>query len=186
MATKLNIWRSIFIAFSIVVLSCAIKNFLIYIFHESSVSHLISPSFFGSHSLYVTPGFIEWFYDLQSWIALTVNSFVLNFYNDRLHLFLTLFYVPIVEEIIYRGPLFLLKDKLRSSIWWSLACLLSAIFAHSHYLFGLALLPLFSLGICSTWLLKRFHRFWPCIVLHFLYNFYIFSYTLYQSLFWGD
>ncbi len=182
----MNLWKSIFIAFSIVILSCAIKNCLVYTFHNTEISHLISPSLFGTHAIYVTPIFLEKFYTLQIWISLCVNSFVFNFFNDRFHLFLTLFFAPVFEEVLYRGPLFLLRDKIRSPIWWLLAGLLSAIFAHSHALFGLALLPLFTLGICCSWLLKRFHRFWPCIILHFLYNFYTFSFTLYQSLFWGD
>ncbi len=182
----MKLWKCILISFSIVTLSCAIKNYLIYFWHDSSFSGLICPSVFGKHSLYVTPIFLEKFYTFHTWIGTTAHSFILHFINDPLQVFLILVVAPVVEEILYRSPLFFLKNNLRNFIWWGLAVALSAIFAHSHSLYGLALLPLFVLGMCCSWLIKISGRFWPCIMLHFFFNFYTFSFSLYQGLFWGD
>ncbi len=182
----MKLWKYILISFSIVTLSCAIKNYLIYFLHDSFLSGLICPAIFGKHSLYVTPIFLEKFYEFHTWIGNTAHSFIHHFFNDPLQVCLTLIIAPVVEEILYRSPLFFLKNNLRNSIYWGLAVVLSAVFAHSHSLYGLALLPLFVLGMCSSWLIKVYERFWPSIVLHFLFNFYTFSFSLYQSLFWGD
>ena len=182
----MNLWKSILVILSIVILSCGIKNYLIYLWHDSAFYWFISPSVFGEHSLYVTPVFLEKIYRFHNWIGETAQSFILHFYNDRLEVFLILIIAPIAEELLYRGPLFFLKNHLRSSIWWGLAVVFSLIFAHSHGLYGIALLPLFVLGMGCSWLVKVSKHFWPCIVLHFLYNFHTFSFSLYQSLFWGE
>ena len=182
----MNLWKCILISFSIVTLSCAIKTYLIYLWHDSSFCWLLCPSIFGKNSLYVTPIFLENLYEFQIWIGKTAHSFILHFFNDRLQVFLILIIAPVVEEILYRSPLFFLKNYLGNYIWWGLAVVLSAIFAHSHGLYGISLLPLFVLGICCSLLIRVSKLFWPCIMLHFLFNFYTFSFSLYQSLFWGD
>jgi membrane protease YdiL (CAAX protease family) len=42
------------------------------------------------------------------------------------------------------------------------------------------------LGFSSSWLILKTRRFWPSITLHAIYNFYVMSYPLYQSIFWSD
>ncbi len=182
----MNLWKCILISFSIVTLSCAVKNYLIYFVHDSLLGSFLCPSVFGKHSFYVTPIFLENLYEFQNWLENTAHSFILNYYHDQLQVFLLLVVAPVVEEIFYRSPLFFLRNYLGNYVWWGLAIVLSALFAHSHGLYGVSLLPLFVLGMCCSWLIKSSKSFWPCIFLHFLFNFHTLSFSLYQSLFWGD
>lgn len=182
----MKLWKCILVSFSIVLLACAAKNYFVYFWHDVSFFGLLCPSIFGTHSLYVTPTFLVYFYEFQSWLERTAYSVFLDYFDDQLQVCYLLIIAPLVEEILYRGPLFLLRNCLNSKIWWGFAIVLSAIFAHSHGFYGIALLPLFVLGMCCSWLIKDFKSFWPAIMLHFLFNFYTLSFSLYQSLFWGD
>jgi len=179
-------WKNILISFSLICFACATKNYIIYLWGDSSVFVYFSPSILGSHNFYITPGFIEYFYEFQKWIIEVIHSLVTLFYDDQYYIFSILLIAPFTEEIIYRLPLFALKNSLNNSIYWSLAVTLSAIFAHSYDLYGIALFPLFILGMCCSWIIKVNKAFWPCLILHFLYNSYSLSFILYQSLFGGD
>ena len=87
---------------------------------------------------------------------------------------------------MYRGPLFLMESRIGRYIWWFLAIFLCVIFALSHRITGLSLLPLIVLGLTSSWLILKTGRFWPSFALHFLYNFQAIALPFYQSLFFGD
>jgi len=41
-------------------------------------------------------------------------------------------------------------------------------------------------GVATAWLIARTGKFWPSIALHFLYNFFLLSVTVFQSLYWVD
>ena len=179
-------WKNILISFSLISFACAIKNYIIYIFNDSSFFAFFAPSVFGTHNIYITPNFINYLYDFQRWTITASHSLVSIFFNDQYHIVSILLIAPFIEEIIYRSPLFFLEDYLNDYIYWFFAIILSAIFAHSHDLYGISLLPLFMLGICCSWIIKVNKVFWPCFALHFLYNFYSLSFVLYQSLFGGD
>ena len=179
-------WKNILISFSLISFACAIKNYIIYIFNDSSFFAFFAPSVFGTHSIYITPDFINYLYDFQKWTITAGHSLVSILFNDQYHIVSILLIAPFIEETIYRLPLFYLKDYLNDYIYWSFAIIFSAIFAHSHDLYGISLMPLFMLGICCSWIIKVNKVFGPCLALHFLYNFYSLSFVLYQSLFGGD
>ena len=182
----MNAWKNIFICFSIISLSCALKNYFIYLCGGSSFFLYFSPAVFGDHNYYITPNFIEFLYELQRWIIEAIQSLASIFFDDKYQILSILIIAPFTEEIIYRLPQFALRNYLGKYYYWSFAIILNAIFAHSHDLYGISLLPLFVLGMCCSWLIKEKKVFWPCFALHFLFNFYTLSFYLYQSLFGGD
>ncbi len=178
-------WKNILISFSIISFACAIKNYIIYIFNDSSFFAFLAPSVFGTHNFYITPGFINFLYDSQRSIITASHSLVSVFYNDQYHIVSILIIAPFIEETIYRLPLFSIKNYLNDYIYWFFAIIFSAIFAHSHDLYGISLLPLFMLGICCSWIIKVNKVFWPCLALHFLYNFFSFIRIISESIWWG-
>ena len=182
----MNVWKNIFICFALVALSCALKNYFIYLWGEFSFFRYFSPAVFGVHNFYITPNFIEFLYEFQRWIIESIQSLAALFINDKYQVLSILILAPFTEEIIYRLPQFTLRNYLGRYIYWSFAILLNAIFAHSHDLYGISLLPLFVLGMCCSWIIKVNKVFWPCLALHFLFNFYSLSFVLYQSIFGGD
>ena len=180
------VWKLIFICFSMAMLSCAIKNYMIFLWHDSHLCVLLCPSFFGNTHTVNVPAFVEIFYGLQQWIGNTLYSFILKFIDDPSQIILVIFVAPIVEEILYRGPLFYLKSYLDNYSWWSLAIVFAVLFTYSHSLYGISLFPIFILGLCCSWLIKVSNVFWPTVILHILFNFYSQSFLLYQSLYWVD
>jgi membrane protease YdiL (CAAX protease family) len=105
---------------------------------------------------------------------------------DPWNLTATLLFAPVYEELIFRGPMFLGRKLVPKYLWWSMGIGLAALFALSHGRNGLAMLPLFVLGICGLWLIAATQRFWPAIALHFLHNFFFSSALVYHSLSFGD
>lgn len=183
--STIELLKYLFICFSIVVLSCAVKNFFVYLIYDTESCKYLCPAFFGQKGI-VVPFIFQKIFDFQSWLLQLGHVLFPSAGHDKNLLFSTLVMAPVVEECMYRGPLFLFRRNLRVIVWWALALLLSALFALSHRVCGLSLLPLLILGVTSSWLLFRGKKFWPCLALHFLYNFYVISYPMYQSLFWGD
>ena len=180
------LWLCILLCFSITMLSCALKYYLVAAIHTSESCSYLCPSFL-SHNSIIFPIFFEKLFVLQSWLLhagqnlLGINGSTTNF------IFSSLIMAPLVEESMYRGPLFLMKNKIGRYIWWFLAIFLCVIFALSHRSSGLSLLPLIVLGLTSSWLIMKTKRFWPSVALHFLYNFQAIAFPFYQScIFGGD
>lgn len=181
----IDLWKYILLCFATIILFCAFKNYLICLLYNTPSCDYLCPSFFGRNAL-IIPVFLRKVFDFQSsFLQIGQNTFGISGYERNL-LFSSLIMAPLIEESMYRGPLFLLRKHLSLLVWWLLAISLSLLFALSHGVSGLALLPLVVLGLTSSWLIIKTKRFWPSLALHFLFNFYVISYPLYQSLFWGD
>ena len=179
------VWKYIFICFTLLILCCSIRNYVVYFLYNTASCNYLCPSFLGRNGI-VLPWFLQNFFDFQSWlIQLGQDGFGVSGYDKRM-LLSSIIVAPVIEEIIYRGPLFVLRRYLHLFVWWCSALFLSVLFALSHGFAGLSLLPFIVLGLASSWLILRTKRFWPSLVLHSVYNFHVVSYPLYQSLFWGD
>lgn len=186
-AKKINvidIWTYILLCFSIIILFCSIKNYFIYALYHTPVCQYICPSAFGHH-VYELPVFLSGIFTFQTWIIQSGQNCCSFFIKDEFHIFSYILAAPLVEELVYRGPLFVLLKRVNKYVWWILAVVLSLLFSLSHNLAGLSLLPLFILGLASSWLVIKTRKFWPCLALHALYNFHVISFSLYQSI-WGD
>ena len=176
----------IFLCFAVVLLACALKNYLIYFLSGTVYCKYICPSTFGREVL-SQPELINQFYRLQSAIV-DVSQYLPNLLsiNDKYQLFSGVVAIPLIEEAIYRGPLYLSRNYSDSPLWWLAGIMLVILFTLSHDRNGLALLPVFVLGLSSCWLIMITRKFWPSLSLHVLYNFYFLSITLYQITMWGD
>ena len=108
----MNVWKNILICFSIISLSCALKNYFIYLWGGSSFFQYFSPAVFGDHNYYITPTFIEFLYALQRWIIEAIQSLAAIFFEDKYQMLSILIIAPFIEEIIYRLPQFTLKNYL--------------------------------------------------------------------------
>jgi membrane protease YdiL (CAAX protease family) len=172
------------LCFAATILSCALKHYLISAIHTSDLCSYLCPSFLPGDSI-IFPIFFEKLFALQSWF-LHLGQNLLNINGSTKNLiFSNLIMAPLIEESMYRGPLFLMKHKIGCYVWWFLALFLCLIFALSHRNSGLSLLPLFVLGLSSSWLILKTERFWPSVVLHFLYNFQVIAFPFYQSTIFG-
>ena len=178
--------KHILLCLAVVLLSCALKNYLFYFLSGTSYCEYICFSAFG-RDVFSQPELINQFYKLQSAI-IDFSQYVLSAlpFNDKYQLLSGVIAIPLIEEVIYRGPLYLSRKYSNSSAWWLAGILLVILFTLSHDRSGIALLPVFILGLSSCWLIFITGKFWPSLSLHFLYNFYFLSITLYQITLWGD
>ena len=180
-----RLWAYILVCFSLALLTGALKSYLVCAIHTSSACRYLCPSFLANNS-FIFPVFLEKLFELQIWV-LHIGQNLLGIDGTYKNLiFSSLIMAPVVEELIYRGPLFLLKNRIGLYLWWFLAVFLSVLFAVGHKCAGLSLLPLIVLGLASAWLVMRTKRFWPSIALHFLYNFQAISLSIYQYFLWGN
>ena len=130
--------------------------------------------------------FLDEIFAVQSWVVLSGENLIAMTAGYKNLVFSGLVMAPLAEEVMYRGPLYLLKSRIGLHTWWVLAIFLATLFAVSHRILGLPLFPIFVLGIASSWLIMETKRFWPSIALHFLYNFQTVAYSFYQSTMFGE
>ena len=178
-------WLRILAALSLAFLSCGLKNYLAVLVAATALCPYLCPSLMGIDPAFDLPLLAAWFSaqaGLLEWLQYGSGLLV----RDPHQLATTLLFAPVLEEVIYRGPMYLARGLAQGVWWWSLGLLATVVFALSHGRGGLALLPLLVLGTCSLWLIATTRRFWPSLALHLLYNFFFTSVTLYQSLLLGD
>jgi membrane protease YdiL (CAAX protease family) len=173
------------ITFAVVVLACGLKNYLSYLVSGTALCPYLCPSWLGWDTLEELP-VLGTLFAAQAEMQAVLQGLADRVWSDHWNLTTKLLIAPLLEEAIYRGPLFLGKRWVHTPWWWIIGFLLSLVFALSHGRSGLALLPLIVLAICSLWLIAATGRFWPSITLHVLHNFFFTSAILYQSLWVGD
>jgi membrane protease YdiL (CAAX protease family) len=178
-------WLYILVCFAIATLVCAAKNYLSVSLLGTPVCGLLCPSVFGNRALDL-PASLDWLFGLQVGTEAHLQNIFDAWLHDRYLLMTGLVVAPVLEEGIYRGPLYLLRKWSDHPLWWLGALLTTVLFALSHSVALLALIPLATLGFVSAWLIARTGKFWRSLTLHFFYNFFLLSVTLYQSLYWMD
>jgi membrane protease YdiL (CAAX protease family) len=180
-----RLWVCILLSFSLTVLTYSLTHYLVCAVHTFDSCRFLCPSYL-SKSTIIFPLFLEKWFALQSWL-LIANQNLLGIGGSHKNLILSsLILAPLIEESMYRGPLYLLKRHIGFRTWLFLAGFLCVIFVISHKLSGLSMLPLVVLGLASSWLIMKTERFWPSLALHFLYNFQVVSLPFYQSFLWAD
>ena len=179
------IWLRVLACLAIVVIACGVKNYLAVLVSGTALCPYLCPSLFSTETLFSFP-LLESLFDVQRWAQERTQAVAERLFADRWNLTTSLLIAPIAEELVFRGPMFLTRGLLQNATWWLLGIVLAILFALSHGRSGLAILPLFVFGICSLWLIARAQRFWPCLALHFLHNFFFSSALVYQSLLGGD
>jgi len=181
----LQIYRNILIGLSIILLICALKNYIVFLFNGNEWCEFLCPSVFGWENFTTIP-ILEQFFQVQEWLLSTSQELADQIILDERKLFGLLIAAPVIEEMIYRGPMYLSKGYSHQTIWWLLGVAWTVVFVLSHEINGIAILPLLALGLYNLWLVSVTQRLWPAIVLHFLYNFIISSYSIYPSIWYGD
>lgn len=181
----LRLWVCIFLCLSLIVLTSSLMHYLVCAVHTHDSCRFLCPSYLSGDAI-VYPYFVEKWFALQSWLLLVDQHLLGGAGSQKNLMFSSLILAPLVEETMYRGPLYLLKKHVGFRTWWLLASFFCVIFILSHRTFGLSILPIIVLGLASSWLVFKTERFWPSIVLHFLFNFQAVSLPFYQSFLWGD
>ncbi len=180
MMTNSQIYQHILIGFAVVLLFCAIKSYLAFLVIDTAWCNYLCPSAFGFNLAFDAPE-LEQLFMMQRQLLSSLQMFVKNYINDPWNLVTYLIIAPVIEEVIYRGPMYLTRHKSNRLIWWFIGITLVCMFALSHGRSGVALLPVITLGTYNLWLVRKTDYLWPSISLHFLYNFFFFSAMLYQS-----
>jgi membrane protease YdiL (CAAX protease family) len=181
----LQIYRYILIGLSGVLLVCALKNYIVFIFNGNEWCEFLCPSVFGWNDFTAIP-LLEDFFKAQEWLLASSQELADEIFFDERRLFGLLIAAPVIEEMIYRGPVYLTRRYSNQTFWWLCGIALTVVFVLSHEINGIAILPLLVLGVYNLWLVSRTQRLWPAIVLHFLYNFIISSYSIYPTIWAGD
>lgn len=175
----------VLMGFSLILLICAVKNYLAFFISGTAWCPYLCPSAFEWAFLGEWPGLKQLFM-LQQWLLSASQALAERYFFDRWDMLTRLLGAPVIEEILYRGPLYLSKRYCQRTAWWLAGALLAVLFALSHERSGVALLPILALGVYNLWLVAKTGRLWPAIVLHFLYNFFFSSLLFYQSLWASD
>jgi membrane protease YdiL (CAAX protease family) len=179
------IWYRVLACLAVVVLACALKNYLIAIISGTALCPYLCSSLFGVDIFFSFP-LLGQLFQVQIWVLEKLQSIIDLILTDRWKVATSFVFAPVVEELIYRGPLFLSRRVSSNFLWWLMGIGLSVLFALSHGRNGLALFPLISLSICSLWLISNTRHIWPSIMLHFLHNFFFLSILVYQSMMVSD
>lgn len=181
-----DVWLRILALLAIVVLSCGVKNYLTYLIRGTDLCPYLCPSVMRTDLFFSFP-LLEEMFAAQRWIEEQLQRLPgLLRLTDRYRLAASLIFAPLVEETIYRGPMYLTRRTRHRTLWWTTGVLLAVLFALSHGRSGLALLPLIVLGTGSLWLIAATGRFWPGLALHVLHNFFFTSVLVYQSMWVSD
>jgi membrane protease YdiL (CAAX protease family) len=176
-----RIWLYVLACLGVVVISCGFKNYLAVIVRGTDLCPYLCPSVFPTELFFALP-LLESLFEAQRWAQVESQDLVSVVFGDRWNLMSSLVFSPVYEELVFRGPMFLVRGYLPGFLWWFLGIALAAAFALSHGRNGLALLPLLVLGIGGLWLITLTHRFWPTVALHVLHNFFFSSAYVYQSM----
>lgn len=179
------VWLRVLVSLSLVLLACAARNYLTFFARGTPLCPYLCPSLLGAESAFDYP-FVGALYSAQRWLLDGLQAMVTSWTGDPFRLATGLLFAPLLEEVVYRGPMYLSRRMSTRYLWWFAGLLSTAVFTLSHGRSGLALLPLAVLGVCSLWLIARTQRFWPSLALHFLFNFFATSLVVYQSLWASD
>lgn len=180
-----SVWFLILACLATVFLACGLKNYLIVMVSGTVLCPYLCSSVFEGDLFFSFP-LLESLFKVQTWAQDKFQGIIEQVMVDKWKLATNLVFAPVLEESMYRGPLFLTRALAHNSLWWLIGAGLTIVFALSHGRNGLALLPLIVLGICSLWLISTTQRFWPSIALHFLHNFFFSSVLAYQSMWVSD
>jgi membrane protease YdiL (CAAX protease family) len=184
--SRLQIFRRILVGLSLVLLVYAIKNYLAFLLTGTAWCRYLCPSVFEWLAVDEAPPVFREIFIAQQWVQSSLQSLADRWIADPWELVSGLLLAPVVEECIYRGPLYLARKHSGRVAWWLIGILWTCVFALSHGRSGIALLPLVALGVYNLWLVAVTRRLWPAILLHGLNNFFFISVLLYHSFWTGD
>ena len=134
-------WMYVLVCFALAALVCAAKNFLSASLQGTPVCGFLCPSIFGDRG-FPLPTSLDWLFGLQVGAEAHLQAVFDRLWNDNYLLVTGLIVAPVLEEGLYRGPLYVFRSKAEQPLWWAGGLLLTLLFALSHSRAGLSLLPL--------------------------------------------
>ena len=124
--------------FALVLLTCAAKNYLAVAVRDTALCPYLCPSLLGRDWLVFSLPVLEQLFAWQHALQDALQGLVQRYWSDPGAFATTLAIAPVLEEAIYRGPLYLARGRLRSGLWWLLAGPLYLLITYSAlYLSGL-------------------------------------------------
>lgn len=102
-------FRQILIGLAIVLLVCAAKNYLAVLVSGTRWCPYLCPSAFEWQFLDTAPPVLEQLFKIQRWLLSSVQSLANPFFTDPWGLTSRLLAAPVIEEFLYRGPLYLTR-----------------------------------------------------------------------------
>ena len=180
-----HIFQQIFIGLSVLLLICSSKNYFAFFISGTEWCQYLCPSVFALETVAGIP-VLEQLFAAQKWMQFSSQLVFDRLFTDPWNIFSTVIAAPLIEEFLYRGPMYLTRSHSQRRGWWVIGLFLTVVFALSHGRSGVAIIPLLALGAYNLWLVSRTQRLWPAISLHIMYNFIFTSMMLYQSLWASD
>ena len=172
--------RDLLLAFAFAMLALLAGHMLAYGLSGGSFYLLLFPSPLVGRGFNL-PKWLQWLFDREIGANMAIINFVylrlLELWNDMYGFSKTFVMAPLLEELEWRGPLFLTRRHAHRG-WWRAAAVVGAVlFTLSHDLGIGTLIPVFAVALGSAWLIAKTGRFWPSLVLYAVYNM--------QVVFWG-
>ena len=112
-----QIFRYILIGLAVVLLSCAFKNYLAFLIRDTVLCPSLCPSTFRWRILDGVFG-LEQLFKVQEWLMVSSHALISLIVTDPWNLFGKLAVAPVVEEFIYRGPMYLTRQHSKRPAWW--------------------------------------------------------------------
>ena len=103
--------------FAVVVLSCGLKNYLSYLVNGTALCPYLCPSWFAKDDL-GTILVLGQLFEAQAGIQTLLQGFANQVWSDSWNLTTFLLIAPLIEEVVYRGPLYLGRRWNNTSLWW--------------------------------------------------------------------
>lgn len=177
--------RDLLLAFAFAMLAVLTMNALAYGLSGTIFYHWLFPHPFNGRGFNL-PGWLQWFYDLEIGAGVAVIDFVyvrlLELWNDMYGFSKLFVMVPLLEELVWRGPLWLVRRHAHRGWWKAVAVIGAIVFTLSHDVGPGQLIPLFAMSLALAWLIAKTGRFWPSLVLHAVYNMQIMFWRIAMSL----
>ena len=168
-ATLMETFRYCLLALGVLFLAKASQGliaYVVYFYDEQWFGYIFYVSVGSFAQVLFSPvmSFNEWANELFKSIC------VYTFFGDVYNLTKLFWTAPILEEIEFRLPLFLLR-KHSDKCWWKILAVVSCLmFALVHNRGVVSLLTIFVVGAVNLWLIIRYNRFWPAILVHCSFN----------------
>ena len=170
------VWQNLVFGFGIVALTLLAGHTLAYGVYGTSLFALLYPDAnplfdFGGRRGVPVPWLLEKFFEWtvwpKEWLEKEVFYFLLDRgWHDTYGLSRYILIGPFLEEVMHRGPLWLLRRHAKSWWWMALAVLGAALFALSHPAGFGNLIPVFGFAMVGSWLIRETGRFWPAFLIH--------------------
>ncbi|OGZ02782.1 MAG: hypothetical protein A3G64_01035 [Candidatus Liptonbacteria bacterium RIFCSPLOWO2_12_FULL_60_15] len=172
--------RNLLLAFAFAMLALLAGHMLAYGLSGTSLYRWFFPHPFLGRGFNL-PKLLEWFYDREVGANVAIMDFVysriLELWNDMYGFSKVFVMAPLIEELEWRGPLWLTRRHANRN-WWKAAAVVGAVLFTLGHNSGLGvLIAVFAMALASAWLIRKTERFWPSLVLHAAYNM--------QVTFWG-